>query len=221
MGAFQFIIFDLDDTLYPGSNGLMQEVGFRIQRWLCDHLGLTWAEAVTLRREYYLRYGTTLAGLLAEHQIDACDYLAFVHDVPVGQYLQPDPALDGMLAAITLRKAIYTNATAEYSRRVLQALGVAGHFERIVGIEEVGLRNKPYFDSYERMLALLGTTGPQCILVEDSARNLRPAKALGMTTVLVGDGLPDENVDYVVRDVLEVARPVEEILALPKPIRTG
>lgn len=220
MGTFQFIIFDLDDTLYPGSNGLMREVGFRIQTWLCTNLGLTWEEAIALRHAYYLRYGTTLAGLLAEHRIDARDYLAFVHDVPVEQYLQPNPALDGMLAVIPLRKAVYTNATAEYSKRVLRALGIPHHFEQIVGIEEVGLRNKPYFDSYERMLALLGTTGPQCILVEDSARNLRPAKALGMTTVLVGSDPPDENTDYVVRDVLEVARLVEEILALPKPITT-
>lgn len=209
---FEFIIFDLDDTLYPGSNGLMREIGFRIQTWLCDHLGLTWEQAVTLRRDYYLRYGTTLGGLLAEHRIDARDYLVFVHDVPVEQYLQPNPALDGMLAAIPLRKAIYTNATAEYSRRVLQALGAPHHFERIVGIEEVGLRNKPYPDSYERMLALLDTTGPQCILVEDSTRNLRPAKALGLITVLVGNDLPDENVDYVVGDVLEVGRLVGRIL---------
>ena len=218
MGAFQFIIFDLDDTLYPGSNGLMQEVGFRIQTWLCAHLGLTWEEAVALRHQYYVRYGTTLAGLLAEHRIDARDYLAFVHDVPVEQYLQPNPALEAMLAAIPLRKAVYTNATAEYSRRVLQALGVPHHFEQIVGIEEVGLRNKPYPDSYERMLALLGATGPQCILVEDSTRNLRPAKTLGLTTVLVGNDSPDKNVDYAVGDVLEVGRLMEEILASMGPV---
>jgi putative hydrolase of the HAD superfamily len=215
MGAFQFIIFDLDDTLYPGNNGLMREVGFRIQTWLYAHLGLTWEEAVALRHQYYLRYGTTLAGLLAEHRIDARDYLTYVHDVPVEQYLQPNPALDEMLATIPLRKAIYTNATTEYSKRVLQALGVLHHFEQIVGIEEVGLRNKPYPDSYERMLALLGATGSQCILVEDSTRNLRPAKALGLTTVLVGSDLADGNVDYAVRDVLEVGRLIEGILVPP------
>jgi putative hydrolase of the HAD superfamily len=209
---FEFIIFDLDDTLYPGNNGLMREIGFRIQTWLCQHLGLTWEEAVALRRDYYLRYGTALGGLVAEHQIDTHEYLAFVHDVPVDEYLGANPALDAMLAAIPLRKAIYTNATAEYGGRVLQALGVAGHFEQIVGIEETGLRNKPYPDACERMLALLGAEGPQCILVEDSARNLRPAKALGMTTVLVDGDLPDESVDYTVEGVLEVERVVKQIL---------
>jgi len=124
-----------------------------------------------------------------------------------------------MLADIPLRKAIYTNATAEYGGRVLQALGVTHHFEQIVGIEETGLRNKPYLDACEHMLALLGVQGPQCILVEDSARNLRPAKALGLTTVLVDGDPPDENVDYVVRGVLEVGRLVEEILT-PQSLKT-
>ena len=205
--ALKFIIFDLDDTLYPRNSGLMQEVGHRIQLWVCNHLGLTWEEAVALRREYFHRYGTTMGGLIAKHDVDAHDYLVFVHDIPVEEYLKPNPALDVMLASIPLRKAVYTNATSEYGWRVLRALGVAGHFERVVGIEEVGLRNKPYRDAYERMLALLGAQGPECILVEDAARNLRPAKALRMTTVLV-DAEPDEGVDFVVGNVLEVGQVV-------------
>jgi len=220
--ALKFIIFDLDDTLYSRESGLMQEVGRRIQIWLCHHLGLTWEEAVALRREYFYRYGTTLGGLIARHNVDVHDYLAFVHDIPVEEYVRPDPALEAMLASIPLRKAIYTNATSEYGWRVLRALGVADHFERVIGIEEVGLRNKPYPDAYERMLARLGARGPECIMVEDSARNLRPAKALGMTTVLVGTE-PDEDgdVDFVVGSVLEVGQVVARVLnpkaQSPKP----
>jgi len=209
--ALKFIIFDLDDTLYPRDSGLMQEVGRRIQTWLCDHLGVTWEEAIVLRREYFHRYGTTMGGLIAEHDVDVHDYLVFVHDIPVEEYLESNPALDAMLASIPLRKAVYTNSTAEYGWRVLRALGVADHFERVIGIEEVGLRNKPYRDAYERMLALLDAQGPECILVEDAARNLRPAKALGITTVLV-DAEPGEGVDFVVESVLEVGRVVAQML---------
>ncbi|MDY6877820.1 MAG: pyrimidine 5'-nucleotidase [Chloroflexota bacterium] len=205
--AFKFIIFDLDDTLYPRDSALMQEVGHRIQLWVHNHLGLPWEEAITLRREYFHRYGTTMGGLIAEHDVDVHDYLTFVHDIPVGEYLKKNPALDSMLASIPPRKAVYTNATSEYGWRVLRALGVAGHFERIVGIEEVGLRNKPHRDAYETMLALLGAQGTECIMVEDAARNLRPAKALGMTTVLV-DAEPDEDVDFLVGSVLEVGQVV-------------
>jgi putative hydrolase of the HAD superfamily len=209
--ALKFIIFDLDDTLYPRDNGLMREVGRRIQMWLYDHLGLTWEEAAVQRSEYFRRYGTTLGGLVAEHDVDVHDYLAFVHDVPVEEYLDPDPALAVMLDGILLRKAIYTNGTVVYARRVLRALGVADHFEQVIGIEEVGLRNKPYRDAYERMLALLGVEGPECVMVEDSVRNLRPAKALGLTAVLVG-AESDENVDFAVANVLEVGQVVIDLL---------
>jgi putative hydrolase of the HAD superfamily len=171
---YKFIIFDLDDTLYARENGLMEEVGRRIQTWLCENMALTWEDAVALRRKYY-------------HQYEA------------------------MLAAIPLRRVVYTNATAEYARRVLGVLGVTEHFEVVVGIEDVGLLNKPHQEAYERVLVRLDAWGPECIMVEDSARNLNPAKALGMTTVLV-DALPDWSVDFVVKDVLQVGQVVKELL---------
>jgi putative hydrolase of the HAD superfamily len=208
---FKFILFDLDDTLYPCSNGLMGEVGRRIQTWLCDHLALSWEDAVALRRKYYHQYGTTLGGLIAEHDVDAHDYLVYVHDIPLEEYIGPNPALDAMLAGIPLRRVVYTNATAEYARRVLGVLGVNGHFEQVIGIEEVGLLNKPYQEAYERVLVRLNAWGPECIMVEDAARNLRPAKMLGMTTVLV-NASPDWSVDYVVGDVLQVGRVVSKLL---------
>ena len=223
------IIFDLDDTLYPGDSGLMQEIGRRIHVWLCDYLDLTWDQAVVKRRDYYHRYGTTLGGLAVEHGMDAHDYLVFVHDIPVEDYLDPSPALAAMLDAIPLRKAIYTNATSEYGRRVVQALGVDDRFEQVIGIEEMSLRNKFHRDAYERALSLLDARGHECIMVEDSAPNLRPAKALGLTTVLVqpdGDSVSvrlnsshcqkaddtGEYVDFVVRDVLEVEQIVHRLL---------
>jgi putative hydrolase of the HAD superfamily len=230
--AFRFIIFDLDDTLYPRDTGLMHEVGCRIQMWLCDYLGLTWEEAIVRRREYFHRYGTTLGGLIAEHGMGAYDYLAFVHDVPVEEYLDPDPALAAMLDALPLQKAIYTNATSGYGWRVLRALGVADQFEQVIGIEEVGLRNKSNRDAYERTLELLDAQGCECIMVEDTAHNLRPARELGLTTVLVDtDGsmarpsadaedsprsdlatVPDEHADFVVGNVLEVGQVVRRLL---------
>jgi len=209
--TLKFIIFDLDDTLYPRNSGTMQEVGRRIQLWLCNHLGLTWEEAIAVRRDYFHRYGTTMCGLIAEHDVDTSGYLTFVHDFPVEEYLDPNPALSAMLDSIPLRKAVYTNATSEYAWRVLRALGVADHFEQVIGIEEVGLRNKPCRDAFEQMLARLGVQGSECIMVEDLTHNLRPAKALGMTTVLI-DADADESVDFVVGSVLEVAEVVRELL---------
>jgi putative hydrolase of the HAD superfamily len=210
--TLKFIIFDLDDTLYSRDDGLLQEVGRRIQVWLCDHLGLGLEEAFVLRREYFYQYGTTLGGLVVHHDVDTHDFLTFVHGIPVEDYVSPNPALAAMLDSIPLRKAIYTNATAEYARRVMRALGVAGHFERVVGIEQVGLRSKFYPGAYERALALLDAKGSECIMVEDAARNLASAKALGMTTILVGEET-GESIDFVVGDVLQVGQVVSELCA--------
>lgn len=216
--ALAYVVFDLDDTLYDRANGLMQEVGRRIQLWLRENMGLTPEAAATLRREYFLEYGTTLGGLIEERNVDAADYLAFVHDIQVENYVKPVPELAAMLESIPLERAVYTNATKEYCERILRRLGVAHCFQHVIGIEQVGLRNKPYRDAYERLLVLLGATGPECVMIEDSARNLRPAKELGMTTVLVrlpgaaarfGDLADvgrghDDVVDFVVQSVLDV-----------------
>jgi putative hydrolase of the HAD superfamily len=207
----EFIIFDLDNTLYSRDSGVMEEMGRRIQAWLCDRLDLTWQEAIDLRRDYLHRYGTTMGGLMAEHDMEVGEYLDFVHDIRIEDYLQPYPALEAMLDTIPLRKALYTNATSEYGRRVLRALGVLDQFESIIGIEEVGLRNKFDREAYARMLSLLETDGTACIMVEDSARNLRPAKELGLTTILV-DAAADEHADFAVESVLEVGQVVDRLL---------
>jgi putative hydrolase of the HAD superfamily len=208
---YRFILFDLDETLYRRDTGLLQEIGRRIQTWLCQRLGLTWEQAAALRRDYFRRYGTTLSGLIAERKVDVQDYLTFVHALPVETYLKPDPALATMLAALPLRRVIYTNATREYSWRVLRALDVGDHFERIIGVEDVGLLNKLYPEAYQRALAVLGAQGSECVMVEDSARNLQAAKALGLTTILLApDGMspPDGSADFVIHTVLDVRRVV-------------
>jgi putative hydrolase of the HAD superfamily len=216
--TLNFTLFDLDGTLYPADSGLLQEIGQRIQLWLCERLRLSWEEAITVRSDYYFRYGTTLSGLIAEHDIDVNDYLDFVHDISLERYLHPNPALISMLDRLALRKVVYTNASAGYSWRVLRALDIGDHFERVISIEDVGLRNKIYIDAYERALALLDARADQCIMIEDTPRNLRVAKALGMTTVLVRapetesntDG--SESADFTIADVLDVGKIVEALL---------
>jgi putative hydrolase of the HAD superfamily len=220
--SFKFILFDLDETLYPRESGLLKEVGRRIQSWLCERLGMAWDDAYALRRDYFVRYGTTLNGLIAEKDIDVQDYLAYVHDIPVERYIRPDAAVLRMLELLPLRRVVYTNATTEYSWRVLGVLGLKDCFERVISIEDVELRNKIFQDAYEHALALLSARGPECIMVEDTVRNLHTAKALGMTTILIAsDGetqgpMPtDDAADFVVDSLLDVGNVVGSLLAGP------
>ena len=207
MSEFQHLILDLDETLYPRRTGLMGEIGRRMLLYLTSRMGFTSDEAADIRKRFFVRYGTTLRGLQVEYQVDADEYLQFVHAVPLQNYIVPDPALEAMLARIPLPKSIFTNADAFHARRVMERLGVTHHFPVVVDIHAVDFHCKPEPEAYRRLLSILGATGPACILVEDMARNLRPAREFGMTTVLV-DGDQADGVDYAIRDLLEL----EEVL---------
>jgi len=183
----EFILFDLDETLYPSSNGLMNLIRDRIVEYMVVRLGWSRDEAEERRQRYVREYGVTLDGLHKLHGVDVGDYMDYVHAVPHSEYIEPNPALDRMLGRLRPSKAIFTNASQSHARRVLSALGVStSHFECIFDFEAAGFCPKPDPEAYRRILARLGVRGDQCVLVEDNLRNLATAKSVfGMTTVLV------------------------------------
>lgn len=196
-GPVDFVVFDLDETIYPRTAGVMRAIGQRITEYIERYLGLSPDEAAALRRRYVREYGTTLRGLRRHHTIDTDQYLSFVHDIPIEDLLSPDPRLDAALESIDAEKAIFTNATREHAERVLGALGIRRHFSHIIEVRDVGMEGKPDPQAYCRLVEILGTTPARILLVEDNVRNLLPAKAMGMTTVLV-DGDGEGKVDFVI-----------------------
>lgn len=208
------VLFDLDDTLYPRAAGVMNRIHELMDDWIVRHLGLDRETSTALRHRLYLQYGTSMAGLRAEHSIDADDFLRHVHDFDAREYLAPNPRLAAALRRIPLRRVVFTNGTAAHAERVLDALGIASLFERIIDVVDVGYVSKPAPTAYMRALAILGVEASACIMVEDSPRNLAPARDLGMTTVLVSDE-PHAVADYHIHDIIEVADVVDAILARP------
>ncbi|MBP7784439.1 MAG: pyrimidine 5'-nucleotidase [Firmicutes bacterium] len=215
----EFILFDLDETLYPSSNGLMSLIRDRIVDYMVVRLGWSRDEAEERRRRYVGEYGVTLDGLHRLHGVDVGDYMEYVHAVPHSDYIKPNPALDRMLGRLRPSKAIFTNASQSHARRVLSALGVSpSHFECIFDFEAAGYCPKPDPEAYRRILARLGARGDQCVLVEDNLRNLETAKSVfGMTTVLVkktgrAARCHDEaaEADLVIGDILELERVLGE-----------
>jgi putative hydrolase of the HAD superfamily len=209
---FRFLIFDLDETLYPRQTGLMLEIGVRINRYLVENLHLPPDQANELRKRYYNQHGTALRGLVVERpDVDPEDYLHFVHDLPLTDYIGPNPALAEMLRSIPLTKVIFTNATVEHAQHVLNILGAADQFTDIIDVRRVEYVSKPNAEAYERLLKILQARGDECILIEDAARNLLPGKGLGMTTILV-DSDDCAEVDYCVPDILAVKAVIEREL---------
>ncbi|MCB0255161.1 MAG: pyrimidine 5'-nucleotidase [Anaerolineae bacterium] len=207
----RYLLFDLDETLYPRNAGVMQQISRQIRRYIVETLGVSAEEADTLARRYHRDYGTSLQGLLANHHIDPDRYLNFVHTLTLDA-LGPDPALDSLLASLPAEKVIFTNADRAHAERVLQRLGIRRHFSRIIDVVAVDYVSKPNLPAYTTCLRLLDASADECVMIEDSGRNLQPAAALGMVTVLV-DGSPDDRADYHIDAILELGPVIDAICA--------
>ena len=195
------LLFDLDNTLYPPERQLFDLIDVRINRFMREQVGIPEGDVDGLRREYWAAYGVTLQGLIRHHGVDPEDYLHYVHDVDVSSRLEADFGLRDMLAALPQRKAVFTNGSSCHADRVLAALGIADQFEQVFDIRVANYLPKPYPAPYQAVLAALGSSPENCTMIEDSRENLRTAKQLGMTTVLVGAGDAPDYVDLHLPDV--------------------
>jgi len=202
MKAPRLLFLDVDDTLYSRDCGLWFAILDRIQHYIETNLEITAKAAATMRERFLSQYGTTLRGLQAEFSVDAKDYLEYVHDVHVGSYIKPNPALRSMLEALTIPTYYFTNAYRKHVERVLSALGIADLPIEIIDIVALDYQNKPLPAAYDRALSLAGNPDPSAvILVDDRSANLIPAAGRDMFTVLVGpksNGFqPDARIDQI------------------------
>ena len=197
-------IFDLDNTLYPASANLFEHIDRRMTAFVGDLLGLEPAEAFRVQKDYFHAHGTTLAGLMAEHDVDPAAFLAYVHDIEM-DVLEADAPLAAAIAKLPGRKLVFTNGDKPYALKVLDRLGLGGHFEAVHDITAMGLVPKPQPSAYAGLCAAFDIDPSRAIFFEDMARNLIPAKAIGMTTVWVDNGSEQgpeaarDHIDYTVR----------------------
>jgi putative hydrolase of the HAD superfamily len=182
------LLFDLDDTLYPSTTGLWELIRRRIDLYMHERLNLDWSVIPQLRHDLFTRYGTTMRGLQTIYQISVQDYLDFVHDVPVQQYLTADPAVREVIARYPQRKVIFTNSDSNHAMRVLTTLKLDDLFERIVDIRDISPYCKPMPDAFCRALEILGEPDPsKCVMIDDNPPNLDGASQIGMHTIYVGE----------------------------------
>ena len=177
-------VFDLDNTLYPPRMRLFDQIEARMVAYVMDQLSVDRAEADRLRRVYWRDYGTTLAGLMAEHDLDPEPFMVDVHDVDFS-ILTPDPVLRQRIAQLAGRKIIYTNGSAPYAGNVLAARGLDGLFDEIYGVEHASYRPKPEAAAFEQVFARAKLDPTRAAMFEDEARNLAVPHALGLRTVHV------------------------------------
>ncbi|WP_156679082.1 pyrimidine 5'-nucleotidase [Sphingomonas profundi] len=200
-------IFDLDNTLYPASSDLFGLIDQRMTDYVARLKGVDAVAARAIQKALFHEHGTTLSGLMRTHAIDPHEFLGFVHDIEM-DVLAEDRRLLAALARLPGRKLIFTNGDEPYARKVLARLGLSESFEAIHDIHACAYQPKPNPAAYAAMCAALRVEPTTALFVEDMARNLVPAKALGMTTVWVNNGSDQataerhaDSIDYETDDV--------------------
>ena len=202
-------IFDLDNTLYPASTRLFDLVDARMGAYIGRLLDCDPVEARRVQKGFFRDHGTTLAGLMVHHNVDPRHFLEDVHAIDLGRVARDD-RLGEALRRLPGRRFVFTNGDLPYAQRVLTAIGIDDQFHGLIDIHACGYRPKPDAHGYALLVDRFGIDPRRAVLVEDMARNLVPAKALGMTTVWVnngsdhGDHLADRAaIDYEITDVAD------------------
>jgi len=204
---FTTIFFDLDDTLYPASSGLWSAIRERINRYMHERLHIPWHEVPALRERLYRAYGTTLRGLEAHYPVDKLDYLAYVHDVPIEDYIKPNPIQRAVISALPTRKWILTNADSAHARRVLSVLQLEDCFDGIVDVVAVHPYCKPQPEAFRIALKKAGELDAQkCALIDDLRHTTHAARQFGFYSILYGDGAAGTDADAAFTDWRDLPR---------------
>lgn len=208
-------IFDLDNTLYPAACDLFGQMDGRMTAYVARVTGLSLDAARIEQKRFFHEHGTTLAGLMRAHQVDPHHYLADVHDIDLAVVAE-DRRLVAAIGRLPGRKLIFTNADAPYARRVLERLGLSDSFEAIHDIHACAYQPKPSAAAYASMVDAFGIDSASALFVDDMARNLRPAKAIGMTTVWLDNGseqAAEEPGDWIDHRVTDLGEWLDGVLA--------
>lgn len=178
-------VFDLDNTLYPADAAVMSQVEKRMTEFVMKLLDLDWETARKQQKAYWREHGTTLNGLMLNHDVDAHDFLDFVHDVD-HSVITPDPELAAHIKALEGPRYVFTNGSRKHAEDVIRHLGLSDLFDDLFDIASSDFTPKPHRDSFDRFTRHLAVRPHTSVMFEDSTRNLVTASQMGFTTVLIG-----------------------------------
>ena len=205
--TYTTIFFDLDDTLYPHDSGLWQAIKDRISLYMHEILGMSWDEIPAHREEYFLKHGTTLRGIQANFDVDEEAYHAYVHQLPLGTYIAPDPDLLALLKHLPQRKIILTSADAKHAERVLAHLQIRDFFEQVLDVHAIAPHIKPQPEAFQRAMELVGENDPStCVMIDDLPRTTRAAKDFGLFSIIKGKKGTPEDADARLEDWKELPK---------------
>jgi putative hydrolase of the HAD superfamily len=201
-------IFDLDNTLHDATARIFPAMHQQINAFLQRELRVDEEGANLMRRDFWLRYGTTLNGLMRHHGTDPKRFLAETHVFPeLADLVVHENALKHALARLGGMKLVFSNAPRHYVEGVLRAIGLARTFDAVYAIEDTRYRGKPALHGFRMLLRKHNLDPHRCAFVDDVLGNLRTAHRLGMSTVWVSKAKRRVSfVDLRISSVLELPR---------------
>jgi len=198
LSRFRLAIFDLDGTLVDTLGDISDALNFTLRQMglaeVPEHLVATMVgEGVGRLLERALGPGAAarvpeaLPIFRARYAEHLCDRT------------RPYPGIPEMLEATNQIKAIATNKPGFMARGIVTALGLHGHFARVLGDQDVE-RRKPDPMMVERVLAELKIDANRTILIGDGIVDGGAARAAGVAHCAVTWG-------YTPRDALVATGP--------------
>ena len=185
----KFWIFDLDNTLYSGETRVFEQVDKRMSKYISEKLNVSILEAKEIQKSYFYKYNTTLNGMMKNHKIEANEFLEFVHDIDI-DFLKKDMPLGEELRKLEGKKIIFTNGSKKHALNVTQRIGIDQYFDDIFDIVDCNFIPKPKMEPYKKLVEKHKIDPNLCVLIEDIARNLKPAYEMGMKTVWIENKEP-------------------------------
>ncbi len=179
-------VFDLDNTLYPRSARLFDQIEAKMEAFICNFLTISVQEAKSLRSTYWSQYGTTLRGLMEVNGMEPEPFMKDVHDIDLS-HLLIDDGLAKAITGLPGRKIVYTNGSRRHAERVLDARGLADCFDALYGVEHADYVPKPRAEAFQKIISKDGFDPQKAAMFEDEERNLEVPHSLGMGTILVGE----------------------------------
>ena len=185
----KYWLFDLDNTLYSGDTKVFDQVDKKMSSFISNKLNVSLEDAKKIQKNYFHEYNTTLNGMIKNHNIDANEFLEFVHNVDLN-FLKKDLELQNQLTRLVGKKYIFTNGSKAHADNVTKRIGIEKLFDGVFDIVNSGFIPKPSIEPYKKIIQKYGIDPEYCIFIEDIARNLKPAHELGMKTVWIKNDEP-------------------------------
>ena len=185
----KYWIFDLDNTLYSGDTKVFDQVDKKMSKFISDKLKVSIDEAKKIQKNYFHEYNTTLNGMIKNDEIDADEFLEFVHDVNL-DFLKANKPLEREISNLNGKKFIFTNGSKAHAANVTKRIGIEKLFDGVFDIVESDFIPKPSIEPYKKIIEKYKIEPQYSIFIEDIARNLKPAHELGMKTVWIKNDEP-------------------------------